>query len=158
MRRDERDAKFADIERRYGYFAGMAPRDRTLWARALIERPDIRALEPFIYNLRVGTGIELPPTATQQERDIAWIETTKRIDVVGRANGQSTIIEVKPRAGASAIGQLIVYAALYNQDFPELRTGRRMIITDELAPNTREIFVQNGIEIIELGYEPEEQA
>lgn len=107
------------FERQYGPFTHMSAHERAIWTRWL--RQGGGQFAPFHYDIRVGNGLQMPAGSSGYAVRSAYALTTKRIDALFRRGDTTTIIEVKPRAGLSAIGQLIGYRDLYRQtpDFPE---------------------------------------
>jgi hypothetical protein len=72
----------------------------------------------FDYNMRIGQGIDPGPAYTPDVRKQAILNTQLRIDAVGWKGAQPTIIEVKRRATASNVGQILTYSSVWQQEFP----------------------------------------
>lgn len=136
-------------ERQFGPFVHMGPEDKAIWLRFLM-RGGTR-FAPFTYDLRVGDGVPLPSHASERERKIAQALTTKRIDVLWMHDGETIICEVKKRAGSTAIGQLILYADLYRQTFPDMPPPRKLLLTDRLEPDLTSTLIANDIQYLEIG-------
>jgi hypothetical protein len=137
-------------ERQYGPFLHMAQNDKAIWMRYLIQGGTIFA--PFEYDVRVGDGVTMPTGSTSQEIGIAFALTTKRIDAVCVNQNKVRIIEVKQRAGLSAIGQLLGYKELYEKSFAPPLECEMFLVTDELQPDMRPLLITNKIGFIEVGY------
>lgn len=131
------------FEHQYGPFSGMAPGDQAIWCRWLANGGG--AWAPFEYNIRVGNGTIMPPDATEFERQQAYYLSTKRIDALGTINGVLTIIEVKTRAGLSAIGQMLGYRDLFLQQRPTVTRVNMLLVTDALQPDMLTLLTSNGI-------------
>jgi hypothetical protein len=127
------DQLISFYERSFGPFVHMAPLDKSIWSRFLMQGGATFA--PFQYDIRVGDGVELPSNATPMDNRVAQALTTKRIDVLAWVNGHIIIIEVKQRAGLSAIGQLVGYKVLYQKQFPENPGIELWLVTDKLQPD-----------------------
>lgn len=136
-------------ERQFGPFVHMGPEDKAIWLRFLLLGGTRFA--PFTYDLRVGDGLRLPPTATGREKTIAHALTTKRIDVIWMQDGQTVICEVKKRAGSTAIGQLILYADLFRHTFPDMPEPRKFLLTDRLEPDMTATLIASDITYLEIG-------
>lgn len=136
-------------ERRYGPFIHMAPLDKSIWVRYLMQGGEWFA--PFTYDLRVGNGVKMPPGTDPMGLRIAHALTTKRIDVLCVVDGRPRIIEVKQRAGASAVGQLITYRDLYHRTFPSQPVPEMLLVTDILQPDMRPVLLQSNIAYYEVG-------
>lgn len=74
----------------------------------------------------------------------------KRIDAVGFSPGEITIFEVKPHAGLSALGQVLGYLALYDEDFSPLEELTATVVTGLIDPGTRSLFETHFIGVVEL--------
>ena len=72
----------------------------------------------FEYNMRIGQGIDPGPSYTPEVRKQAILNTQLRIDAVAWSGTQPTIIEVKRRATASNVGQILTYSSVWRQEFP----------------------------------------
>jgi len=122
-----------EAERRFGKFVHMSFMDKILWAKYLFKLGiNGKAIE---YDVRVGEGVVLPPTALPIEIAYARALTTKRIDAVWRTANGTRLYECKPRAGLGAIGQLIGYRTLYAVTFPTETVIETWLITDRLQPD-----------------------
>lgn len=136
-------------ERRFGPFVHMAPLDKSIWVRYLMQGGEQFA--PFTYDLRVGNGVKMPPGTDAMGLRIAHVLTTKRIDVLCFVDQRPRIIEVKQRAGLSAVGQLIGYRDLYHRQFPEQPIPEMFLVTDILQPDMRPVLLQSNIQYYEVG-------
>lgn len=127
----------------------MGPADKALWLRYLAIGGAVNA--PFEYDLRVGEGVRLPDNADRMTQKAAAALTTKRIDVVWRKDETVFICEVKPRAGASAIGQLLNYRNLYRSTISTANNIRLVLITDILQPDIIQSLIEHDITAVEVG-------
>jgi hypothetical protein len=104
-----------------------------IWNRFLEQYPD--EYISVQYDLHIG---EPPPfntlydDGTDYNQDMLY---RMRIDVVGHEGSRIDIIEVKPNAGPSALGQLESYATLYERDEEPALPIRMVLITDRERPN-----------------------
>ena len=136
-------------ERQYGPFTHMAPGDKAIWVRYLMHGGNLFA--PFAYDIRVGNGTQMPPGSTNRQLRTAYALSTKRIDVLCAVSGTMRIIEVKQRAGAGAVGQLITYRDLYLLDTANKYPVEMWLITDELQPDMSHVLTGNNIHCVEVG-------
>lgn len=143
------------FERLYGPFLHMAPRDKSIWLRFLINGGFQFA--PFLYDVRVGNGNPLPTNATARLTALNYALTTKRIDVIFHHNDETVIVEVKHWAGLGAVGQLIGYQELYKQTFPDQGTPRMLLVTDKLQPDMEGLLNSYDIRFAEVGLDPRGQ-
>lgn len=97
----------------------MFPLDIAIWERFIVEHGS--EFEGFDYDIKVGTGSEVPPGSPESFARMVQILSKYRIDVVGYTGSEIVIIEVKPEASTVALGQIDAYVTLYKRDFqPQL--------------------------------------
>ena len=121
----------------------IAPRDEIIWNKYIDDHPDY--FSSVDYDVRVGTGqtIKAKPHAMTAEE---WrAHTQKRIDVVGYKDDLIYIVELKPSASFSAIGQAVSYALLYRAEFNPKGKILPTIITDREILDVRNLCNQQGI-------------
>lgn len=91
----------------------------------------------FEYDVLVGEGtppIEGIPEFAKKD----WLDLTKkRIDVVGFRPDSIDIIEIKPRAGLSSLGQLLSYAQLFRLTRNPKLPVRLVLVTNFLTPDEK---------------------
>lgn len=88
-------------------YAHMGPYDVALWERFMVAYPDM--YETVAYDEVVGEGAIPPDESAEDPYKKNFSHLTKfRIDVIGyRPDGSADIIELRPRAGLSAIGHAL---------------------------------------------------
>ena len=128
------------------WYPNLREGETFIWDRFLVAFPD--AYDEVIYNLHLGKGAEIPAgTEENIARDFKLL-TQYKIDVVGFNKNQIDIIEIKPYAGASAIGQVISYQKLYIEHIDPNARPNLVIITDQMRPDTELLAKQLNIKII----------
>ena len=126
----------------------MRKEDILIWERFLFRYPI--AYQTVDYDLRVGEGrAVVAPIEPEFEADLKLL-TQKRIDVVGYFADQIDIIEVKPRAAAGAIGQVLSYEHLYREASPATTNLRKVIITDRMDDDSKKVAKEFGVEVREV--------
>lgn len=128
------------------HYPHLLQSDITLWERFIEANPN--AFDAVEYDVHVGEGIPPDPTWEPEIAEMARILTQKRIDVVAYKGQETYIIEIKPRAGTTAIGQVITYAHLYTREYHPPRPPKKVIITDYLAPDIAPICDAEGITVL----------
>ena len=114
-------------------YLGLREEDTAIWERFIEKFPE--AYEEVIYNLHVGSGAEIPEgTAGNIATDFKLL-TQFKIDVIGFMGDRLDIIEVKPHAGFSAMGQIKNYLALYRRDVNANAQLTGVLITDFERPD-----------------------
>jgi len=120
--------------------------DVAIWERYLEKYG--KEWDSFEYDVRVGEGITIPATETESMRIMAQALWEKRIDVVGRKGPRVFIIEVKPSAMLSAIGQVLSYQILFEERYPEQGPVRMMIVTDRAGPDLERLCLKFDIALV----------
>jgi len=126
-------------------YSHLMPSDTTLWNRFLVAYPDIYTA--VAYDVLVGVGTSPPPDIPPDLIDMWAFLTARKIDVLARTDTARTIIELKPNAGLSAIGQLIGYRILFSDSYPMEPTPSLLLITDFLKPDISTICTALDISI-----------
>lgn len=128
--------------------AHMARRDLPLWYRFL----DNHATDyiGFFYDTALGDGTDPGPDEPEEYR-YGYIRLTRlRADAIGSDPKGWTLFEVRPNAGAGALGALVTYRALWNIDPPDNRSLRPLLITDRLRPELLPIYQAESIAVLEV--------
>ena len=119
-----------------------------LWEKFIEQNP--RAYTEVQYDLHVGDPPQFNPLlddGTDINQDALY---RFKIDVVGYYNGGVDIIEIKPNAGASAIGQVEGYKDLFIRDEkPKGKIGM-VIITDKINQNMDYLCKRKGVTLIKI--------
>lgn len=131
--------------KRYWY-PHMKPYDIAIWEKFMEEFPDM--YDYCQYDVPVG---QVPPhalDAVSAEGGTAEMLYKRKIDVVAYKGDQIDIIELKPNAGMSAIGQVNGYRMLYIRDYSPSVTPKAIIITDSVDPDTAHVAHEQGVQIV----------
>jgi hypothetical protein len=97
------------------------------------------------FNVRLGAGMELDESTDDSVRAIALLATQKRADVVAWNGLDPTIIEIKPRVGFSALGQLLGYRWLWKTTYPEQRQPALLAVGETAVSETAALFAAHGV-------------
>ena len=124
----------------------LFPRDVPIWERFLDKFS--AHYVGFDYDIKVGTGIEPPENPTYADMRLIAGVYKKRIDAVGYQSGQTDIIEVKPAATFSAIGQVLGYAQLYRAEYPAQPAVIPVLVTDWETPDIRQFAEISGVQLV----------
>jgi hypothetical protein len=73
--------------------------------------------------------------------------TQLRLDACLWRGDQPTIVEVKDRAGASAVGQLLTYEAVWLQDYPSGLAPLLILVTNRLQNNIMPLVKKANIRL-----------
>lgn len=111
------------LRRKYPH---LLPDEAETWTRFLVAYPDY--FELVEYDVHVGKGAVPDPSWSAETIRMAAAITRKRIDVVGWRLGEVWLIDVKDRAGISAVGCMLAYESLWLADNPGAARPRLCVI------------------------------
>lgn len=124
----------------------MSPGDIPIWNRFLAVH--FKDYDTISYDVPVGEGI-VPDMPLPEEMKSDYVSLTrKRIDAVGFARDRVDIIEVKPRAATTALGQIITYTALFRSTHKPTLPLRSVVITDQISKDDEAVYKTQGITVI----------
>jgi hypothetical protein len=152
-------------------FPGMAPREVLIYRAWL--RLHQGEYERFDYNVRVGSGTDPGVAFPQTYREQYIFNTQKRIDAiawrnvpsalrllgddptaifeVARSGAQPYILEVKDKATASSMSQLLTYKVLWPATFPGTPAPVLVLITNRVSPDMPMVLDASGIRLDQVG-------
>jgi hypothetical protein len=128
------------------WYPHMKPRDVAIWERYIDKFPE--HYERCQYDFGIGDIPDFIANASSKEGQAMQELYRLKIDVLGYKGDTIDLIEVKPEAGASTIGQLIGYVALYERDVRPTQKVRPVIITDVIKPNMEFFASQQGVTLV----------
>jgi hypothetical protein len=126
-------------------YPGMAPREVLIWRAWLaLHQSEYTGWQ---YNVLVGNGIDPGPDFPQVYRDQYIRNTKKRMDALAYQGLQPYIFEVKDRATASCISQLLTYDALWPTTFPPAPPPKLVLVTNRPTSDVVLLFDKTGIRL-----------
>ena len=96
-------------------------------------------------NVRLGPGYDPGPTFPENIRRMAVQNTQSRIDAVAYRGAEVTLIEVKLRAGPSAVGQLMSYEALWMAAHPTDPPPSLLLVANRLTSGLDTVLQHHGL-------------
>lgn len=96
-------------------------------------------------NVRIGAGFDPGASWPEEQRRNAILNTKLRIDAVAYQGEKPTLIEVKRSAGASALGQLLTYEAVWLKDYPATPAPGLALVTNAIQDNMMPLITKAGI-------------
>ena len=123
----------------------LLPKEVEIWERFLACYGS--QFDSFEYDLHLGPGAPVPEDAPDWMRRQMEAVSRDRVDVVAHTPGGVWIIEIKPRGGKGAIGQLLQYKAEYLEEMEPARPVFMILLCERLAPRVRETCAEQGISI-----------
>jgi hypothetical protein len=133
-------------------YPGLLPAESAIFRAWAAANPD--RFDSVEFNVRVGPGFDPGPTWTPSQRQNAIANTQWRIDAIGWLRGQPTLIEVKYRAGTTALGALLGYRHHYTALYPQFPNPPLMLIAKSLQPNVEDPLRAFNIQIQLASPEP----
>lgn len=130
------------------HYPHMLAGDTEVWSRFLEDPPFI--IKGVIYDYHVGRPVNVGPGADLITKQIAAGLGQKRVDVVMWADGMWWVVEVKPRAGMTALGQVITYARLFKQENLILDVVRPTIVCADYDPDLVDDFEAQGVTVFKV--------
>ncbi len=121
----------------------LKPADVAIWERYIDEHPD--AFDWCEYDIAVGDGADFntvvsPDTGGDCMKLYKW-----KIDVVAGKGEAVFVIEIKPDAGLSALGQVINYAILYEEEIEKPGLSQPVLITNRLRPDMPRLCAHHNV-------------
>lgn len=124
----------------------MKPADVAIWEAYIRAHPD--AYEQAQYDVEVGSGPEFDTVVNAETGGSAEKLYKRKIDVVAHGADGIDIIEVKPNAGPSALGQVQAYRRLYVRDFMTARQVHAVVLTDIIGRDMRELAAADDVVLL----------
>ncbi len=134
------------------WYPHLKPNDVHLWEKFI--RANANFFDTVDYDVAVGEGVVVGDVTADVYAKSFKKLTQKKIDVIGYRKDQVWIVEVKPFAGSSALGQLLSYRILFDDETLEGETVHLMIITNECRTEYKKIFESHNIRVEEVGICP----
>lgn len=124
----------------------MVREEIEIWKRFL--RKYGSKYDRFRYDEHVGKGSGPIPGYSKKDQEMFIRLTQKRIDVVAFKRGAAFIVEIKPRAGLAAIGQLIAYKRLYQEKHGRFTVAGLAIVAESIDNDVRGVAENLGIQVV----------
>jgi hypothetical protein len=138
-------------------FYHMLPEDTAIWERFLAKFED--QFQLYEYDVLVGPRVDLSEVELEPElQQLAERLLAIRIDVVASRPGEKWVIEVKPTAGLSALGQILGYEFYYSRLVTPGTFLGKMVVTDYLRHYMGPLFDYFGVWVLVLPEEKERPA
>ncbi len=99
----------------------------------------------FGFNVRIGVGVEPPENAPEYARRFVRATTRKRIDVVAFTENTVSLFEVKIQANLGALGQMLGYRHLWEQEFPAWPVDAAGIICWLISADTAAVYTRHNM-------------
>ena len=127
----------------------MGTREERIWDAYLEQYGTPAGL--IQYDVHLGEGMEADPEWPEWMRVMVKALSTKRADVVIEGPLATTIIEIKRRAGLSAVGQLLGYEALMFKARGGAKPVELLVICEYLEPDMADVFEYYKVAVVVMG-------
>jgi len=125
---------------------GMPAGDLGIWLRY---RPRIvDHFDRVYFNVRVGEPVPVDDGLPPEIKIMAEAVSRRRIDVVLERYTAWHLVELKYMAGAEALGQILLYKALWESDPPDDRPVNCIIVSDRANKDLSLACKTYGVELI----------
>ncbi|GAH51984.1 unnamed protein product [marine sediment metagenome] len=131
-------------------YAHMMELDRDVWTRFL-ESGDFAIAEVW-YDVHVGEGLRLPAEAPVLDQKISSALYEKRVDCVCRVGSELWVVEVKPKADMTALGQIITYRELFLRKYRPRERVLGVVVCDQVDEDLLDLFGAVGVVVISNEY------
>lgn len=112
-------------------YPGMGKRDEIIWDKFVQQRPG--AFDSVFYNVALGDPARDDIERGEMEFNGGLGVSCWRVDVVGVKDGRQYVIEVKPNAGADAVGQALCNKAILVSEGKVKPDAIPLVITDNAS-------------------------
>jgi hypothetical protein len=124
----------------------MLEDEARIWTKFL-QATDLE-FENITYDLHLGAGVLPLPGDPEYMRRLLSAVTKKRVDALGETKEDIWIFEIKPRISMSALGQLVTYFELYQEEYRPVKPVMLAAIGEREAPDIRSAFDLYAVNII----------
>lgn len=123
----------------------LLPREIAIWERFLAQWGSL--FVSFDYDVHLGPGADLPEDTPDWVAKQSRAVSRDRVDVVGHTGLVIWIIEIKPRGGKGAVGQLLQYEREYLEELRPTKPVFKVLVCERVAPGVPETCQALGISI-----------
>ncbi len=104
--------------------------------------------EHFYFNVQLGHGAPAPAETSAALRDMWRRSTVKRADLVADYGDRWELVELRHDATSSAVGRLLQYRMLWQEDPPDQRPLSLTLATDSNDTDLYRLCAQLKISLI----------
>lgn len=130
------------------HYPHMLAEDVDVWTSFLLRTQ--MTIERVWYDVKVGKAVESEGESNSLKQRIADGITRKRIDVVALVDIGYLVIEVKPVANMTALGQVMTYTTLFRREYEVRQAIYATIICRTADEDLTTICEQGGIILIQI--------
>lgn len=121
----------------------MLHEDVAVWSKFLKKMSSV--IKTVWYDVHCGQPVDLEPGASEIQKKVAAGVTRKRIDAVCLIGNEFWVIEVKPYANMTALGQAYSYTRLFSREYDQYRPAKAVVVCDIFDQDMTENFAEIGV-------------
>jgi len=125
------------------HYPHMLAEDVSVWSKFLTKMQTV--IKAVWYDVHVGKPVQVPADATIIQKKVAAGVTRKRIDAVCSINSEFWVIEVKPHANMTALGQAFSYARLFSMEYDSNWPVKAVVVCDSFDEDMAVPFEELGV-------------
>lgn len=129
------------------HYPHMLAEDIAVWTKFL-ESQRYEIVEVW-YDVHVGAPIDLGEEAEELALAVARGVSRKRIDCVCRVGPDLWVVEVKPFANMTALGQVLTYTRLFEKEFSDPGRVKAVVVCDTADEDLADEFQELGVMVIQ---------
>jgi hypothetical protein len=116
-------------------YPGIRPRDEIIWDTFIERNPS--AFEYVFYNVHLGNPTNSSEEIIKMRQNGSYEVSQWCVDVLAYADGVPHVIELKPDAGAGALGQALAYREILIAEGRITSNAIPLVITNQISPITQ---------------------
>ena len=121
----------------FAKYPGMRPKDEAIWDAFIMSHPE--TFDFCYYNVHLGDPAHDDAEREEMRANGMFDVSQWCVDVLAFKGAMPFVIEVKPYAGAGAIGQALAYRAKLIDDQFITANAQAAILTDNFSPILLEV-------------------
>jgi hypothetical protein len=125
------------------HYPHLLSADSEVWDKFL--EAEGHRLKEVWYDVHVGGAVESGAEADSVLGRVAAGVSRKRIDVVVRVGAGYWVVEVKPVADMGALGQVVTYARLFEEEYRPDGEVWPVVVCDKADSDVIKGFVEAGV-------------
>lgn len=127
-------------------YPGMRPRDEYIWDDYVQKHP--QAFTSVYYNVPLGDPFPEDDAKIEAKANGAYEVSQWRIDALAEDDTAIYVIEIKPDAGAGALGQALAYVKLIQKEWNIIKPIYPVVLTDKITPVMEQAAKMLGVLVL----------
>jgi len=125
------------------HYPHMLHEDVAVWSKFLEKMQAV--IKAVWYDVHVGKPVPVQVDGSTIQKKVAAGVTRKRIDVVCAVGPEFWVIEVKPNANMTALGQAFSYTRLFSMEYDTYRPVKAVVVCDSFDADMAVPFEELGV-------------